>query len=154
LNPLNIKYSTNYTNRGLIHLPKTVRVFVGGSSTPSSYVSYAYDGGTLLGRSGIEMYDPYYNPSSPPEEESCDWVWNGHFDEWVCFQPFYNPATAYRGNLSSVTAYANAAAQTGATTDSMTYDIAGNVVEQTANCCRKKVYGYSDVYDFGYVPAG
>jgi len=143
--------STNYTNRGLIHLPKTVKVFAGGSSTPSSFASYIYDGGTLLGRSGIDMYDPYYNPSSPPEEESCDWVWNGHFEEWVCWAPFYNPATAYRGNLTSVTAYANAAAQTGATTDSMSYDIAGNVTEQTANCCRKKVYGYSDVYDFGYV---
>ncbi len=59
------------------------------------------------------MFDASYNPASPPQE-ICDWVWNGHYDEWVCnYYPVYNPNTAYRGNTTSVTAYANAAAQTG-----------------------------------------
>jgi RHS repeat-associated protein len=139
--------SSNYINMGLLHLPRTMKVFAGGSSTPASLVTYAYDGGTLLDRPGIVMHNATYNPYSEPEME-CEWVnWN----EYECHEvPVYNSATAYRGNLTSVTTYANAAAQTGARTDSMAYDIAGNVVEQTANCCRKKAYGYSDAYGFAY----
>ena len=143
--------STNYTNRGLIHLPKTVKVFGGGSSTPSSHVAYTYDGGTLTDRPGIEMYDQSHNPYAPPEY-FCDWVWNGHYEEYVCnWIPTYNPSNAYRGNVTSVTAYANAAAGTSPTTNTMTYDIAGNVVEQTVNCCRRKTFSYSGDYDFAYV---
>ena len=110
--------SANYTNRGLIHMPKTVKVYPGGSATPSSHVAYTYDGDTLVDRPGIGNHDPSYNPYSP-EEEFCDWVWNGHYEEWVCeWYSVYNPATAYRGNMTSVTSYANAAAGTGARTDS------------------------------------
>ena len=143
--------STNYTNRGLIHLPKTVKVYPGGSATASSHSAYTYDGDTLTDRVGISNYDPSYNPYSP-EEEICDWVWNGHYDEWVCnWYPVYDPATAYRGNVTSVTSYANAGAGTGARSDTSSYDIAGNVIEQTVNCCRKKTYGYSGTYEFAYV---
>lgn len=110
--------STNYTNRGLIHLPKTMKVFAGGSNTASSHVVYNYDGVTRADCPGIIMHDLAYNP--------------------------------YAGNVTSVTIYADAANTTGAQTNTLSYDIAGNVIEQTVSCCRRKSYTYSSSYDFAY----
>lgn len=146
--------STNYTNRGLIHLPLTVKVFAGGSYTPSSYVAYTYDQGTLMDRPNIAMHDPAYNPNSGEYcyDECVEWdywyincvSWNQHCD------PIYDYSTAYRGNVTTVTAYADAANATGATTNTMSYDIAGNVTEATANCCRRKTFSYSDSFFNAY----
>src|SRR6266704_1191372 len=59
--------SSNYTNRHLLHLSSMVKVFVGGSTTPSSQVDYAYDDyGTshanLTARNDIIAHDAVFDP--------------------------------------------------------------------------------------------
>jgi RHS repeat-associated protein len=149
--------STNYTNRGLIHLPLTIKVFGGGSYTPASYVAYTYDQGALMERPGIIMHDPAYDPDAGEYcyEECVEWdYWYVNCVRWnqYCY-PIYDASTAYRGNVTTVTAFADAANAGGSNTNTMSYDIAGNVVEETVNCCRRKTFAYSDDYYNAYVTA-
>jgi RHS repeat-associated protein len=117
-------------NRRLLHLPKSVKVFAGGATAPSSYVKYDYDQTSLTSLAGIIMYDPAYDPSSAS----------------------YNAANAKRGNVTTVTAYADAAptTPTGANVNTSTYDIAGNAITQTLNCCQQKTITYSSTYKYAY----
>jgi RHS repeat-associated protein len=121
-----------WIGRRLLHLVTSIKVFEGGSTVPLSWVKYDYDlvGGTsLTPRAGIEMHDPVYDPSSAMT---------------------YDSATDKRGNLSSVTAYADAATPSNPTVNTSSYDIAGNVVSQTVNCCRQKLFTYDAAYKFAY----
>lgn len=161
--------SSAYINRRLLHLPESVKVFEGGSSTPASHVDYAYDNyGTnhanLTARNDIIMHDPAFDPFQETQE-SCDWVcyeydpwWvNCINEQWVCnyYNP-YDPNTDYRGNVTSVTTYADAATTSGAITQSTTYDIAGNIMAAHGDCCQLKAFTYSGAgengdHDYAYV---
>ena len=161
-----------YLNRGLVRLPASVQVFAGTSGTPVSRVDYAYDGATLAGypRTGepyIINYDESYDPDAP-WETVCYWESDDPdcvmerlcppstqqpccTAHWECYPvPVYNPATAKRGNLTSIKAYADAAGGTGATTDTMSYDITGNVITESANCCQQRSYSYTSAYQYAY----
>jgi hypothetical protein len=50
-----------------------------------------------------------------------------------------------------VTKYAAAAGGAGAITDTFGYDITGNVVSQTADCCQQKTYAYAKAYEYAYM---
>jgi hypothetical protein len=139
----------------LLRLPSTVQVFPGGSSTPISRVDYAYDNyGTnhanLTPRDDIIMHDPAFDPFQQTVETNChwecwDWEWHNCYDwEWVCdyYNP-YDPSTDYRGNVTSMTNYSDAANGAGAITHSTTYDIAGNVITAQVDCCQLKSFAYS-----------
>lgn len=148
--------SSSYTNRRLLRLPSMVKVFPGGSSTPASRTDFAYDNyGTnhadLTARNDIIMHSPVYDPFQP-EQEFCDWVCN-QYDHWgiecidwrqVCtyYNP-YDPATDYRGNVTSITTYPDATTTTGAITHNTTYDIAGNVTTTQVDCCQQMSFTYS-----------
>ncbi len=120
----------NWTNRRLVHLPKIVRVYDG--STVISRVDYTYDGDTLAAlQTTVATQDQTYNPNSAS----------------------YDAATAYRGNVTSITSYADAATASSPTTNTMKYDIVGNVVEETAHCCRRKTFTYSPDYQYAYPTA-
>ena len=147
--------ASSYTNRHLIHLPESVKVFPGGSSTPISRVDYAYDDyGTshanLTSRDDIVMHDPAFDPFAQTEE-NCGWECTSHDEwgncnwEWVC--NYYNPydsATDYRGNVTSVITYPDASSTSNTITHSTTYDIAGNVMTAQVDCCRLKTFSYTD----------
>jgi len=161
--------SSNYTNRHLLRLPSTVKVFSDGSTTsPSSRVDYAYDDyGTshanLTARNDIIMHDPAFDPFQPTQQINCHWVcmdWEPPhtcFDwEWVCtnYNP-YDPNTDYRGNLTSVTTYPDSTSSSGTITHSTTYDIAGNVMTTQVDCCQLKSFTYSGAgtngnHDYAY----
>jgi RHS repeat-associated protein len=150
--------SSSYTNRHLLHLPSTVQVFPGGSSTPAARVDYGYDdyGGShanLTARDDIIMHDPAFDPFQP-DQENCDWEcveWGytegGYYGcldtEWVChyYNP-YNSTTDYRGNVTSVTTYPDATSSSGTITHSTTYDIAGNAMTAQVDCCQQKSLTY------------
>lgn len=161
-------YVTNsaYIGRRLLHLPLSVKVFPGGSSTPISRIDYAYDSygtnhASLTARPNIIMHDPAYDPFQE-EQESCDWVcqewgfnetgfWGCLSWEWEC--TYFNPylgGTDNRGNVTSTTTYSNAANATGAITHAITYDIAGNVTSAQLDCCQVKSFAYSDTYYNAY----
>ncbi|HEX6046786.1 MAG TPA: RHS repeat-associated core domain-containing protein [Pyrinomonadaceae bacterium] len=158
---------STYIGRRLYHLPASVKVYPGGSSTPISRVDYAYDNyganhANLTARPNIIRHDPAYDPFQE-DQESCDWectewginetgYWGCLNWEWQCtyFNP-YLPGTDYRGNVTSVTTYADAATPSGAITHAMTYDIAGNVTSAQVDCCQLKSFEYSDTYYNAYV---
>ncbi|MCU1264588.1 MAG: repeat-associated core domain [Acidobacteria bacterium] len=129
--------SSSYISRHLLHLPATVKVFEGGSSTPSSRTDYEYDnyssGGTsLTGRSSITMHEDAFDPSKSS----------------------YNSATDLRGNVTKVTNYPDATSTSGTIAHKNTYDIAGNLVSEEVDCCQKKAFTYTDSsgsHDFAYV---
>ena len=111
----------------LLRLPTSVKVFRGGASQPASRVDYAYDQVLdPLWRNGIVMHDDSHNPQGEN----------------------YSALTRYRGNLTSSTSYIDATdPNQGTILDTQEYDMAGNVISQTANCCRQKAYeaGAADV---------
>lgn len=148
--------SSNYLNRRLLRLPSMVKVFPGASSTPISRVDYTYDqyGSShenMTARSDIIMHDYTADPFAETQE-SCDWVC-GQYDHWgiecidwrwICtyWNP-YDPATDYRGNVTTVTTYPDATTTTGAITHANTYDIAGNIMTAEVDCCQTQSFTYS-----------
>lgn len=117
---------SNYINRHILHLPETVKIQPGGSTTVLARADYAYDAygsshGDMAARSDIIMHDPAFDP----------------------FGSGYVSATDYRGNLTSVTTYSDAATPLGSITHSTTYDIAGNVITAQVDCCQLKSFTYS-----------
>lgn len=58
-------------------------------------------------------------------------------------------STNSRGNVTGVTTYTNAAAGTGASTETNTYDILGNVVKQQTPCCQKS-WNFSATTQYAY----
>ncbi len=130
--------SSAYTGRYLLHLPEGVKVLPGGSTTPSARVDYSYDDygsshANLTGRSDIIMHDATFDP----------------------FGSSYVSTTDYRGNVTSVTTYADAPGASGTITHSTTYDIAGNVMTAQVDCCQLKSFTYSGAgsgasHDYAY----
>ena len=156
-----------YISRRQYHLPASVKVYPGGSSTPISRVDYAYDNygvshANLTPRPNIIMHDDAYDPFQE-DQETCDWectewginetgFWGCMNWEWQC--TYFNPylaGTDNRGNLTSTTTYTDAASATGAITHALTYDIAGNVTGAQVDCCQLKSFEYSDTYHNAYV---
>ncbi|MGI8542987.1 MAG: hypothetical protein ACR2MD_05845, partial [Aridibacter sp.] len=129
--------STNYTGtysgtkwmsgRHIFNLPLTAEIKTGGNSR-LSYMAYNYDTGTLTNRTSIPNYDQTYNPSSGT----------------------YDSSTAYRGNVTLTTTYENAAALTGAISYDYTYDIAGNNITATTNCCQQISTSYTSATQYAY----
>ena len=150
--------SSSYTSRYLIHLPETMKVFPGGSSTPISRIDYAYDNygtnhASLTSRPGIIMHESAFDPFAQ-HEEICGWECNSYDEwgncnwEWVCHQVNpYDPATDYRGNVTSVATYPDASNTSNAITHATTYDIAGNVITTQVDCCQLKTFSYTDSPD-------
>lgn len=56
----------------------------------------------------------------------------------------------YRGNVTTVTAYADAAGGTLPSTNTTTYDVAGNIVTATADCCQLKSFEYDPAYQYAF----
>lgn len=156
-----------YIGRRLYHLPASVKVYPGGSSTPTARIDYDYDDygtnhASLTARPNIIMHDPAYDPFQE-DQETCDWectewginetgFWGCLNWEWQCtyFNPYLS-LTDYRGNVTSTTTYTDAATATGAITHAVTYDIAGNVTSAQVDCCQLKTFEYSDTYYNAYV---
>ncbi|MGH9858800.1 MAG: hypothetical protein ACRD5F_02130, partial [Candidatus Acidiferrales bacterium] len=60
----------------------------------------------------------------------------------------YGTGFTYRGNVTTTTRYTNAATPSGALSNTMTYDMAGNLRTESADCCVTKTYNYSDTTEF------
>jgi RHS repeat-associated protein len=116
---------SQYTNRGLIHLPATVKVFKPGASTPASQTNYSYDdaGQVIL--------------TAPSDVGAM----------------YTNPQNSARGDLTIVTQYADAAnpnGPAGPISHSTNYDSMGNVTLATVDCCQQKTFSYSSGYFYAY----
>jgi YD repeat-containing protein len=120
--------STNYTNRHIFNLPTNVEVYAADNTTKVSKTTYQYDQTSLTNCSGITQHEASYNPHSGS----------------------YNSATAYRGNVTTVTTYSDAVNATGAITTTNAYDIGGNVRTESTSCCEQTSFDYTSTTQFAY----
>jgi RHS repeat-associated protein len=93
-----------------------------GTGTTISRTDMAYDQGTLTGITGAANHD----------------------------DPGHGAAFTARGNLTSITRYANAAAGTGQITRSFTYDTLGNLLTAQLDCCNSKAFNFSSNTQYAY----
>ena len=149
--------SSNYHNRHIFNLPTTVDVFAGDGTTRVSRTVYQYDGQTLTATPNATQHAASYDPYNTDEIccDCCNWQWDYYTDSWVCTEwcpgiPVFDPSTDYRGNVTTVTTYADAANLTGAITEQRRYDVTGNLVTSSASCCQTKSYNYTLSTQYGY----
>lgn len=112
-------------------------------ATSDPYTSETVDGACING---------YFNYPQCTYEGEYIWVYQAGGYEDICryecteYDPVsaYDPNSIFRGNVTKVTSYADAAAQTGAITQTKQYDATGNLVAESASCCELKTYVYDD----------
>ena len=133
--------STNYTNQHIFNLPLTVEVR-DPANARLARTEYQYDGQTLTDAPNVSMHNDTHNPYAPQWEQCECGLWD-HWQieclDWRCnWLSNYNPATDYRGNVTQVTTYADGANLGGAVTDTLNYDITGNVVRGSSSSVDRK----------------
>src|SRR5215208_4448667 len=152
--------SSNYTNRHIFNLPKKVSIY-SGSGTRVSQTEYTYDGVTLQNTPGVIQHlaesDPYATPITQPGHYitqctgcppcSCVPVWIPP----TTTNP-YKPETDYRGNVTQVKTYADAAAldQATAVVETRSYDITGNTIKTSTSCCDQTTLNFTSATYFAY----
>jgi RHS repeat-associated protein len=122
---------TTYWTRRLVNLPTRVEVYdeTGGANRLLSMTDYAYDTYALIGYNDIKMHDLTFNTASPA----------------------YQPATAARGNLTTVVTYPDVTNTSNQILDTIHYDVAGNALSETDSCCGLKRFFYTVAYHYAYV---
>jgi RHS repeat-associated protein len=151
--------SSNYTAHHVFNLPKVVDVY-GGDGVRASRTEYQYDGATLQNTPGVVQHADAYNPYAPQQ-----WVPTycyptgcgmGGCSGQTCVQGHYETSykteTNYRGNVTQVTTYSNAAAEpaAGAVTETHTYDIDGNMLTSSSSCCEQTGFGFAAATQYAY----
>jgi RHS repeat-associated protein len=111
----------DYVTFHVVDLPTQVLVKDSGDNTIAR-TDIAYDGGTLTSITGAANHD----------DQS------------------YSSSFTTRGNATSVTRYANAAAGTGGITRNFTYDSLGNLTSAQLDCCSQKVFNFSTTTQYSF----
>ncbi len=125
-----------WINNRHLSLPTLVKTTVSGTAVSKTAFEYDNNGGAastnLLPRNDIDTqsHDGRFN-------------WNG---------AGYDSTTDYRGNVTKITAFADATLETdsNAVVTTMKYDIAGNTVESGASCCKEKEWIYVKENEYAY----
>jgi RHS repeat-associated protein len=121
--------SANYTSaRHIFNLPLAVDVFGPDDMTRVSHTEYQYDGQTLENTPGVIGHSPNHNPYSPS----------------------YNSITAYRGNVTQITTYAEAIGPSLPVDESRRYDITGNLIKTSTSCCEQITFSYTSDTGYGF----
>ncbi|MEK6325302.1 MAG: FG-GAP-like repeat-containing protein [Acidobacteriota bacterium] len=118
-----------YINRHIFNLVKRVDVWNASHTVRVSRIDYNHDETTLANTPSVVQHNAAYDPYDPE---------------------FYDPTTNYRGNLTRVIRYADAANLTGAITETRTFDITGNVVTASTSCCEQMSLGYTSNTQFAF----
>jgi RHS repeat-associated protein len=156
----------NWSGSHIFNLASLTEVYAADDVTRLSRTEYQYDGPGLINNPGIVQHNHWYNPHTPPQEEcgsypdpddpdcngqcgpcqnppcpepppNCDG--NCNQIPFCNYIPQYDPRTWYRGNVTQIKSYADAASldQSTAVVETRTYDIAGNVRVQSSSCCEQ-----------------
>jgi RHS repeat-associated protein len=114
--------SSNYTSRHILNLPASAIIYSGSSSsgTKVSNSAYSYDGSSLTSATGASNHD----------------------------DTNYGTGFAYRGLLTSTTQYTNPVTPSGAITHTNAYDMLGNTLTATADCCIQRQFNFSSTTQF------
>jgi RHS repeat-associated protein len=110
---------SNYASRHILGLPASIIVY-NGSGTAKSRMTFTYDSASLSSATGTSNHD----------------------------DTNYGTGFTYRGLVTSVTGYADAATPSGSVTHSATYDMLGNVLTSTADCCIQFQYNFSSTTNY------
>lgn len=159
--------ATQWTSRNLFSLPLIVKRWTNG--VLSSRTEYQYDAAPMEDYDDefIVGFEPSFNPNSPPGEqcyEQCPQTQQCEPPpEWPQFCPcppeticyptqIYDATTAYRGNVTKVTAWANPSddEDPDRSINNLEYDITGNLIKSTMSCCEIKTIQYDDDYHYAY----
>ena len=152
--------SSNYTNRHIFNLPKVVTVYSGAGARVSQ-IEYTYDGGTLENAPGVIQHldesDPYAPPITQPGHYitqctgcppcSCVPVWIPPSSS----SP-YKPETDYRGNITQLKTFADAANldQSTAVVETRSYDMTGNMIKAGTSCCQETSFDFTTATHYAY----
>ncbi|MDQ3804394.1 MAG: hypothetical protein M3416_11250, partial [Acidobacteriota bacterium] len=134
-----------YTGRHIFSLVKSITVYGSDGYTRLSRTDFQHDGpgSSLKATPSVVMHDTTHDPYAPQYwvEEYCyyDCYDYGYNCYWVCepgyWQTDYNPSTDYRGNITRITKYADAANLAGPVVETRSYDVTGNLVTVSSSCC-------------------
>jgi RHS repeat-associated protein len=103
---------------------------------------YASNGTTRLQRTEY-FYDEFKGAGPNGLQDTPGIVYSGHDLASNPYSSGYNPVTEYRGNVTTIKRYADAANLTGAITETQRYDITGNVVKIIEACCEQTTFTYT-----------
>jgi YD repeat-containing protein len=156
-------YSSGCFGRHIFNLPLSVEIYA-ADDTRVSRTEYQYDGQPLAATPSVVMHDQAFNPHAD-EEGFCSWEidWNDPdctgqcWENWVCdgYCPEYwvcpyDGSTDYRGNVTQITTYADAANLTGAIAETRRYDVTGNLVNASTSCCEQTTLTFNLDYQYAY----
>ena len=153
---------SSWVNNGLIRLPVEVKVIANGADT--SKTVYEYDNYLPTGMEpapNVTQHSDAYDPNSGVH--ACGFHYEcgpgefpPHCERVDDFCPNHDPTTDFRGNVTKIISFSNAAADTAAEDDNesvktLAYDITGNVVKVSGvSCCSVKEIEYDDYYQYAY----
>ena len=151
-----IEYETGagWITAKLLSLPKSVKTIVNGVTVSKTLYEYDHNGNdsTIVRRDDIDTltHDTFYNPAHPEWTETICPISEGGCV--IIHHPGYSAASAYRGNVTKVTAFSDATLTTDANADvtNYNYDIAGNLVSGTLSCCTLRTYGYDKANEYAF----
>jgi YD repeat-containing protein len=114
--------SSNYTSTHILNLRATAIVYNGSSSsgTPASNVSYGYDGYSLTSATGASNHD----------------------------DTNYGTGFAYRGLVTSISQYADPVTPANLVTHTEHYDMLGNLLNASADCCVHQQINFSSTTQY------
>ncbi|MDQ3797916.1 MAG: hypothetical protein M3384_00550, partial [Acidobacteriota bacterium] len=157
--------NANYANNHIFRLPSIVETYNGDGVTRVNRTELTYDEGAeyLADTPGVINHNESYSPYAPSYwvEQWCveyDPYW-GHCTQWDggYWQSAYNPQTAFRGQVTKIKTYADAAGLNNNTAEIETrsYDITGNLVTASKYCdaatqCENLFITYTSATQYAY----
>jgi RHS repeat-associated protein len=159
-----------WSGRHILNLVDYAEVW-DGSGNRVSHIDYEYDGGTLADAPGVIQHDETHDPFAPdkcgyelresdPDYNSPYCSFEGHHsyssncdgvvpEDYVC-RPPYDTATTYRGNVTTVRAYAKAQNLTEPVVETGGYDKTGNRIWASSSCCERTSFQYASGTQYAY----
>lgn len=153
-----------YSNRHIFNLSRAIVVH-DTQGKELSRTEYLYDHQPLTETPGVENHLNAFDPQAPPLQmggntiQRCTYQSDasGHripdcedVTIPVTIKPVYDPATEYRGNITTITRYTAAPTHEGPIAENRRYDITGNLLSVMGPCCEQVTYAYTAKYQFAF----
>jgi RHS repeat-associated protein len=167
LREVRTQYATdaNYGYNHIFRLPAVVETYKGDGTTRVSRteITYDEDAANLADTPGVINFSESYNPYAPQYwvESYCieyDPYW-GYCTQWGggYYESAYQPGTGYRGLVTTIKSYADAAGLSSSTAEIETrrYDMTGNLIKASKYCdattpCENLLTTYTSATQYAY----
>jgi RHS repeat-associated protein len=151
--------SAPYINRHIFSLVKSITVYDSDGYTRLSRTDFQHDGpgSTLKATPGVTMHSSASDPYAPQywvDEYCYQDCRDYYYCDWTCepgyWQTDYDPSTDYRGNITRITKYADAANLAAPVVETRGYDTTGNLVAVSSSCCDEARDNYGVDTQYAY----